>query len=172
MNTPSTLFILHIFGYWLSIKDGISRIGINIVFSYSSEEYFLFPLILKQYSPCFLPCTHYASHDIHFSIKALMFILSNFLRSNSLITWYVVWTFSIFSNMSKQTRIGSHRLYFVNSDAFIINDLRWIHHVFVFSCNFSMINTWTLCGNSQKNSIKLSMFLLMVFSEVCKGIQL
>ncbi len=58
------------------------------------------------------------------------------------------------SNISKHIRMANQCLYFVNWDAFIINNLCWIQHVFVFPCNFSKINTWTFYGNSQKNSIK------------------
>jgi hypothetical protein len=77
---PSTFFIPHILiVYGGSIRGGINKISINIVCPYSSQEYFSFPLVLKQNSPFFLPNIHNASQGIHFSIKALMFTLLNSL---------------------------------------------------------------------------------------------
>ncbi len=79
-------FLSFVFFGFLFGKGEKSKIGITIVFLYSFEEYFSFPVVLKQYSPFFLPGTHNASHDIHFSIKTLMFILSNSLLFSYLIT--------------------------------------------------------------------------------------
>jgi len=67
------------FCYVLSVKGGISKVGISIVLLYFFEEYFLFPFVFKQNSPFSLVSAHNASHNIHFSIKALMFTLLNSL---------------------------------------------------------------------------------------------
>ncbi len=68
---PLPFLSLIFFGYVISIKGGINKVGINIIFLYYSKNYFSFPLVLLG--------THNASHGIHFSIKVLMFTLSNFL---------------------------------------------------------------------------------------------
>jgi len=63
---------------------------------------------------------------------------------------------NIFNSQQYENILGWGAIYFVNLDASIINDLCWMHHIFIFPCKFSMINAWTLNGSSQKNSIKLA----------------
>jgi len=74
------LFISSYFdGLWVWGLGGINKVGMNIICLYSFEEYFSFPLVLKQNSPLFLLGIHNVSQGIHFSFKALIFTLLNSL---------------------------------------------------------------------------------------------